>query len=73
MVQNSPKDVSNTERLMRYWAEGKGAAMIVWGTPGDFTRCETVLGKYVPEKMLGGLCANLHKRATGDWPGDQSS
>lgn len=32
----SPQDVAATERLMRYWAEGPGAAKIQWGVPGDF-------------------------------------
>lgn len=32
----TPKDAAATERLMRYWAEGPGAAKIQWGVPGDF-------------------------------------
>jgi hypothetical protein len=32
----SPEDVQNTERLMRYWSEGEGAAKLQWGVPGDF-------------------------------------
>lgn len=27
----TPKDAAATERLMRYWAEGEGAAKIQWG------------------------------------------
>jgi HK97 family phage portal protein len=68
-VENSPKDVENTERLMRYWAEGAGAAKIGWGTDGDFDRCVVELGKYVGPKVVKGLCSNLHKRATGFRPG----
>lgn len=64
---NTPGD--GTEKLMRYWAEGEGAAKIGWGTPGDFYRCETELGKYVGPSIVAGLCANLHKRATGARPG----
>ena len=62
-------DPNATERLMRYWAEGEGAAKIAWGTPGDFYRCEDELGKYVGPAIVAGLCANLHKRATGASPG----
>lgn len=59
-----------TERLMEYWAHGEGAAKIGWGTPGDFNRCRVNLGKYVHSpNVLAGLCANLHHRATGFWPG----
>lgn len=58
-----------TERLMRYWAEGEGAAKIQWGVDGDFDRCRLELGKYVRPDMLNGLCSNLHKRATGFRPG----
>jgi hypothetical protein len=56
-------------RLMAYWAEGEGAAKIQWGVSGDFARCEVELGKYVGPSIIAGLCANLHKRATGFSPG----
>lgn len=65
----SPQDVSNTERLMRYWAEGPGAAKIQWGVKDDFYRCEAELGKYVSPEIVKGLCSNLHQRATGARPG----
>jgi len=32
----TPKDAASTERLMRYWSEGEGAAKLQWGVPGDF-------------------------------------
>lgn len=59
----------STERLMRYWAEGPGAAKLRWGTSGDFDRCVVELGKYVPPEQVKGLCSNLHQRATGARPG----
>ena len=65
----TPKDVASTARLKRYWAHGKGAAKIQWGVPGDFDRCVVQLGKYVGPGIVKGLCANLHKQATGGWPG----
>jgi hypothetical protein len=65
----TPADHANTEKLMRYWAEGEGAAKIQWDTPGDFHRCEVELGKYVSPAIVAGLCSNLHKRATGARPG----
>jgi hypothetical protein len=65
----TPQDVSNTERLMRYWADGPGAAKIRWGTKDDFYRCEAELGKYVSADQVKGLCSNLHQRATGFRPG----
>lgn len=65
----TPKDVADTERLMRYWSHGEGAAKIGWGAPGDYDRCILELGKYVNPGMVHGLCANLHHRATGAWPG----
>lgn len=61
----TPQDARNTERLMKYWAEGEGAAKIQWGTGGDWYRCVTQLGKYVPDGEVKGLCENLHQRATG--------
>jgi hypothetical protein len=67
----SPKDVSSTEKLMHYWGDPgqPGFVKIGWGTGGDFARCEAELGKYVGPKVVKGLCANLHHRATGAWPG----
>lgn len=65
----SPKDATATERLMRYWAEGAGAAKIQWGVPGDFDRCVTELSKHVGPGIVKGLCSNLHQRATGARPG----
>lgn len=57
----------NAETLKEYWTHGKGAAKIRWGTDGSFKRCVRLLRKYFP-KNPEGLCANLHKRATGEWP-----
>lgn len=65
----TPKDAANTEKLMEYWAHGEGAAKIQWGKYGDFDRCVVELGKYVSPGVVKGLCANLHHRATGAWPG----
>jgi hypothetical protein len=65
----TPKDAASTEKLMRYWAEGEGAAKIGWNSPGDFDRCVLHLGKYVGPAIVKGLCSNLHQRATGFRPG----
>lgn len=65
----SAQDALNGERLKRYWTVGEGSAKIRWRTPGDFTRCVRALtGKMRDPK---GYCAELHKRATGVWPGDR--
>lgn len=56
-----------TRRLMNYWARGKGAAKIRWGVKGSMRRCIRRLRKYFPENA-GGLCSNLHRKATGEWP-----
>lgn len=69
MVGGEISHPADTQRLMEYWARGEGAAKINWGVPGDFDRCKAHLGKYVPGHMLNGLCANLHRRATGAMPG----
>ena len=60
---------ADTERLMRYWSSGVGAAKINWGKAGDFDRCVAELSKYVGPGVVKGLCSNLHKRATGARPG----
>jgi hypothetical protein len=53
--------------LRRYWTRGKGAARIGWGEEGAMRRCIKIMRRYFP-KSPGGLCANLHKAATGQWP-----
>lgn len=59
-----------TKEITGYWVDGKGRAKIGWGLPGDFNRCRTQLAKYVQNPdWLAGLCANLHYRALGIWPG----
>ncbi len=63
-------DPKPTTRITEYWVDGRGAAKIGWGAPGDFNRCRTNLAKYVQNPdWLAGLCANLHYRALRAWPG----
>jgi DNA-binding MarR family transcriptional regulator len=57
-------------QLIRSDTHGKGAAEIGWGSPGDFKRCEAFARAHgIPGHMIEGFCANLHKLATGEWPG----
>lgn len=73
----TPRDFVNTERLKTYWTEGPGAARIQWGVAGDFDRCILNIQKAVTDggkpplddNVIKGLCASLHKRATGFVPG----
>jgi 8-oxo-dGTP pyrophosphatase MutT (NUDIX family) len=55
--------------LVKYWSAGAGAAKIRWGVGGDFNRCRRHLAKYLRPGQIAGACANLHKIATGTWPG----
>jgi len=59
----------NTRRLVRYWTRGEGAAKIRWGTDGSFDRCVRHLTGKVRDPK--GLCAELHKSATGEWPAEK--
>jgi hypothetical protein len=61
------KNPEATHRLMSYWIHGEGAVKIGWGTDGSFRRCVALLSKYFPKNPKG-LCANLHHKATGEWP-----
>jgi hypothetical protein len=65
-----PGDSSGPQsRLFRYWTKGPGAARIAWGVKGSFRRCVAALGPHLPPKYdVEGMCANLHRRATGEWP-----
>lgn len=60
------------ENLAEYWTHGEGAAKIRWGTSGDFDRCRRALAQYVNPGQLSGMCANLHFRALGKWPGQEA-
>lgn len=67
-----------TRRLHAYWTKKgqPGYAKIAWGTPGDFNRCRTLVGKEIsensPEDMiyLDNICAEWHHDALGIWPGE---
>lgn len=61
------------ENLAEYWTHGEGAAKIRWGTSGDFDRCRRALAQYVNPGQLSGMCANLHFRALGKWPGQEAA
>jgi hypothetical protein len=63
-------------QLVRYWVAGAGAAKIGWGHDHDFYRCIAAIqqevsedGKPLSPRVIKGLCATLHKLATGFPPG----
>jgi hypothetical protein len=57
-------------QLMESYLHGKAAAKIIWGSPGDFKRCELEAEHHgIPKHMRAGMCATLHKLATGAVPG----
>lgn len=67
-------------QLLNYWLHGEGAAKIAWGTSGDYDRCivniqEAVSKHGAPlgDHTVHGLCATLHKMATGARPGHAAS
>jgi hypothetical protein len=62
----------STQRLMEYWAHGKGAAKINWARSCAFCRCLEHLTKYFPKNPRG-LCHNLEVRATGHRPNIENS
>ena len=64
-------------KLIVYWTRGEGAAKIDWGVDGDFARCEKHINEAIVKgggaplgpPIIAGLCATLHKIATGATPG----
>jgi hypothetical protein len=60
----------NAARLRRYWTIGPGGLKILWNTPGDWTRCNRYLKKYMGPRAKG-YCALRHKEMTGVWPGSK--
>ncbi len=58
-------------KLRQSYLRGKASAKIGWGTPGDFDRCVAEARHHgVPVHMRKGMCATLHKKATGQVPGN---
>lgn len=64
-------------QLVKYWLRGPGAARIRWGSDGDFDRCVRAIttetgkdGTPLPPDRVKGLCASLHRMATGATPGN---
>lgn len=61
-------------RLRQEWAHNPKLTKL-WkpGKKGDFKRLRKRLAKYVhTPKILNGLTANIHKLATGQWPGKKA-
>lgn len=57
-------------QLQKSYIGGKVAARVRWGTPGDFTRCVRQARAHgMGDRKAKGFCANMHKAATGKWPG----
>lgn len=54
----------NAETLRQYWTHGPGAAKIRWGTPGDWSRCNRQLSKYMGARAKG-YCQLRHMAAIG--------
>lgn len=62
--------------LIRYWTAGAGGVRIAWDSPGDYDRCRVMINEEVSkhgpplsDRVISGLCATLHKIATGASPG----
>lgn len=61
---NGRKGRGNAQTLRNYWTKGTGAAKIRWGTPGDWSRCNRELSKYMGARAKG-YCQLRHIAATG--------
>jgi hypothetical protein len=77
MVDTKPGSAMPIQ-FKKYWLPGgAGGNAIGWGTDGDFSRCTKLInakieehgGKPLPDHEIKGLCASLHKEATGAAPG----
>ena len=58
------------EELRHYWTRGVGGAKIMWGVPGDWTRCVRHLSKYMGPRAKG-YCQLRHKEMTGVYTGSR--
>lgn len=69
-IADTPSDYAAVRRLKNYWLHGAGAAKIRWGMPGDWTRCNRNLRKYMGVRAKG-YCQKLHFDANGYYTGDR--
>jgi hypothetical protein len=61
---------SAPKALQKSYLAGKVSARIRWNTKGDFTRCVSQAKKHgMTPPTAKGFCANMHKLATGSYPG----
>jgi hypothetical protein len=60
----------NAEELRHYWTRGEGGVKIMWGIPGDWTRCVRQLSKYMGPRAKG-YCQLRHKEMTGVYTGSR--
>jgi hypothetical protein len=70
MVVKTPTEAAGVARL-KAWAinPAEGGRLFMWGTPGDFEKCVRFYTGKLPNHIVKGWCANLHKLATGATPG----
>lgn len=75
MVDTTP-GTGMPPQFLKYWLSGAGAAEIDWGSSGDYDRCMVSIqakvsehGKPLSDHVIHGLCATLHRMATGARPG----
>jgi len=70
-LQDFVVDLSSpgARRLFEYWVHGEGAVKVRWFTDGSMKRCIRHLTGKVRDP--GGLCAEYHKAATGEWPAEK--
>ena len=68
--ETNPNKAAAVTRL-RKWAISPtgGGKLFKWGTPGDFGRCQAFYKDKMPNRMIDGWCATLHRLATGAVPG----
>ncbi|MYX26760.1 hypothetical protein GTY75_08765 [Streptomyces sp. SID8381] len=56
------------EHLRDWYTRGEGAALIGWGSPGDFDRCVALASKHMPATGARGYCNLRHHDALGVYP-----
>jgi 2'-5' RNA ligase len=59
------------ENLRRWYVHGGGAALIEWGTPGDWARCVAIAGEHMDPEQARGYCQLRHHDALGVYAGQE--
>ncbi len=72
MPNVTPEGQAGAARLKLYWSTGRGKAQWI-GSPHPYATLVDLLRRFVSERQVHGLAANIFREATGEFPGQRKA